>query len=163
MAQPGPSVYKLEDAYLEWPVAPADRAYVTIDGKRLHGYVSEIAAISRRYRDEGHPQYWGRIEGTSADAEFAIRAFSSFGVPTYEGTDRVATAEISRVYQFAPSLGVINVDTYYHSDQESPETVPWSGLGSITRAFAKMIVEVNKLEIKELQSLPALTTTGAGQ
>src|SRR5215469_3112897 len=494
MPQAGPSVYKLEDAYLDWPVAPADRAYVTIDGKRLHGYVSEIAAISRRYRDEGHPQYWGRIEGTSADAEsaqwvfdklkraglsdvrlqsfdlppqwmprswdvtamgdrtvrlvsaqpaarsigapaegldleaiyvglgnaadfagrsirgkavfiysmpepgvwansanyngavkraedggaaaifvviclpgnirtefpvlraplgtspaaksagapqpaiepgrvpeftmgyedgeairelieqapigrpahvrvrldvqmvpglktsnvwgvlpgmsdenimivahrdgyfeasgdnasgmatmiglaeyfakipkvkrrrtiqfvgstghhstpigvqwmadnkdtvfpktallinaehtaltqqyffagklraantanalhwyfngsrrlidIAIRAFSSFGVPTYEGTDRVAMAEISRVYQFAPSLGMINVDTYYHSDQESPETVPWSGLGSITRAFAKMIVEVNKLEIKELQSLPALTTTGAGQ
>src|SRR5262249_31613309 len=28
-------------------------------------------AISRRYRDQGHPQFWGRIIGTSGDAEDA--------------------------------------------------------------------------------------------
>lgn len=25
--------------------------------------------MSRRYRDSGHPQFWGRIIGTEADAE----------------------------------------------------------------------------------------------
>src|SRR5262245_14516951 len=66
----GQKVYNLEDAYLDWPLAAADRQYGAIDGKRLHGYVKEITAISRRYRDQGH-QYWGRIEGTTADKENA--------------------------------------------------------------------------------------------
>lgn len=67
---PGQDVYDLDEAYLDWPLAPEDRAYSAIDGRRLHGYVREITAISRRYRDAGH-QFWGRIEGTSADAESA--------------------------------------------------------------------------------------------
>jgi hypothetical protein len=48
-----------------------EAAYASIDGTRLKGYVEELAAISRRYRDAGHPQFWGRIIGTEADAENA--------------------------------------------------------------------------------------------
>src|SRR5205814_5600585 len=61
----------LEDALLEWPLPPGEQAYGRIDGKHLHQYVEEQAAISRRYRDHGHPKFWGRIIGTSADAESA--------------------------------------------------------------------------------------------
>ena len=63
-----PPLYPLEEAFLDWPLAPADKVYAAIDGKRIKQYVSELAAISRRYRDQGH-QYWGRITGTSADVE----------------------------------------------------------------------------------------------
>jgi hypothetical protein len=73
----------LEPALLEWPLAPADQAYARIDGKHLHRYVEEQAAISRRYRDQGHPKFWGRIIGTSADAESAdwlARSFKSIGL-----------------------------------------------------------------------------------
>jgi hypothetical protein len=72
-------------------------------------------------------------------------------------------AEISRISQFAPSFGVINVDTYYHSDHESPDTVPWTGLGSVTRAFAKIIDDVNKLGIKDLEPPLTSTATGSGR
>lgn len=51
------------------PLAPNDAAYGDIDGKHLWQYVKEQADISRRYRDSGHPQYWGRISGTSGDVE----------------------------------------------------------------------------------------------
>ncbi len=68
---PAAPLYDLQDALLEWPLAPENRAYAAIDGKRLHEYVSELAAISRRYRNQGHPQFWGRIIGTSADSETA--------------------------------------------------------------------------------------------
>src|SRR5437660_3381981 len=57
------------DAFLQWPLPAGAQAYSAIDGKRIHGYVVEQAAISRRYRDQGHPQFWGRIIGTSADTE----------------------------------------------------------------------------------------------
>jgi hypothetical protein len=58
-------------AFLRWPLPPGARAYEAIDGKHLHQYVVEQAAISRRYRDHGHPKFWGRIIGTSSDAESA--------------------------------------------------------------------------------------------
>ena len=56
---------------LQWPLPAAGQAYADIDGRHLHRYVVDQAAISRRYRDQGHPQFWGRITGTSADAESA--------------------------------------------------------------------------------------------
>ncbi len=66
---PAPALYKLEDAFLEWPLPAADQKYGAIDGHGIHKYVEDLTAISRRYRDQGHPQFWGRIIGTSADAE----------------------------------------------------------------------------------------------
>src|SRR5919201_418806 len=62
---------RIEDALLEWPLPPGERAYSRIDGRQLHRYVEAQAAISRRYRDQGHAKFWGRIIGTSADAESA--------------------------------------------------------------------------------------------
>jgi len=49
----------------------ADAPYASINGAHLKTYVDELTAISRRYRDNGHPQFWGRIIGTEADAENA--------------------------------------------------------------------------------------------
>ncbi len=58
-------------AYLQWPLPASDSAYGAIDGKRIWPYVVQQAEISRHYRDQGHPQFWGRIIGTSGDAEDA--------------------------------------------------------------------------------------------
>src|SRR5579864_178892 len=63
-------LYTLEDSYVDGRLLPADRAYAPIDGKHLKQYVVDQANISDRYRDAGH-QFWGRISGTSADAENA--------------------------------------------------------------------------------------------
>jgi hypothetical protein len=56
---------KIEDALLEWPLPAGESVYGKIDGRHLHRYVEEQAAISRRYRDQGHPKFWGRIIGSS--------------------------------------------------------------------------------------------------
>lgn len=65
------SANDLQDELLRWPLPPGAGAYADIDGRRIHRYVVEQAEISRRYRDQGHGQFWGRIIGTSADAESA--------------------------------------------------------------------------------------------
>ena len=39
------------------------------DARQAHQ--SHLAAISRRYRDAGHSQFWGRVIGSSADRETA--------------------------------------------------------------------------------------------
>jgi len=66
-----PATMSGPDALLEWPLPPGAQAYAKIDGRHLHRYVEEQAAIARRYRDQGHPKFWGRIIGSSADAESA--------------------------------------------------------------------------------------------
>ena len=78
-----PAQEVLDDWFLQWPLMPGAEAYADIDGRHLHEYVVEQAAISRRYRDEGHPKYWGRIIGTSSDAESAewlIAKFEQIGL-----------------------------------------------------------------------------------
>ena len=54
-----------------WRLAPSEQRYGSIDGAHLKQYVNDLTAIARRYRDNGHPQYWGRIIGTEADTENA--------------------------------------------------------------------------------------------
>ena len=60
-----------DDSLLRWPLPPGAEKYAAIDGKRMHKDVVAQALISRRYRDQGHPKFWGRIIGTSSDAESA--------------------------------------------------------------------------------------------
>jgi hypothetical protein len=64
-------VFTLGDHFLQWRLLPAEKAYEAIDGKHLLQYVNDLAAVSRRYRDAGHPQFWGRVIGTSADQDDA--------------------------------------------------------------------------------------------
>ena len=76
-------LYPLDEGLLHWPLAAADTAYAAIDGKRLHQYVEDQTAISRRYRDAGHPQFWGRVIGTTADDEsqqWWLGKFKQFGL-----------------------------------------------------------------------------------
>jgi hypothetical protein len=61
----------VQDRFLQWPLPPGAEAYAGIDGRHLHRYVVEQVEISRRFRDQGNPQFWGRITGTSSDAESA--------------------------------------------------------------------------------------------
>jgi hypothetical protein len=80
---PPQPVFKLEDNFLDWRLLPAEKKFEAIDGKRMLTYVSDLAAISRRYRDAGHPQFWGRIIGTSADhesAEWLMNKFRQIGL-----------------------------------------------------------------------------------
>ncbi len=40
---------------------------------------------------------------------------------------------------------------YFHTDRETPDTVPWTGLQATTRAYAKIIDEVNKQPLRTFQ------------
>ena len=43
---------------------------------------------------------------------------------------------------------------YFHTDHETPEVVPWTGLQATTRAYAKIIDEVNKRPLSSFQRAP---------
>jgi len=94
------------DALLEWPLPAADQRYGAIDGKHLHGYIVEQAAISRHYRDQGHPKFWGRIIGTSADAEDAQWLAAKFKTI---GLSDVHVQPLDLVPQWMPQLWEVSV------------------------------------------------------
>jgi hypothetical protein len=62
-------IQTLDELFVRFPLPPGQEAYANIDGRHLHQYVVEQANISRKYRDAGHPKFWGRIIGTTADDE----------------------------------------------------------------------------------------------
>ncbi|MGH9144444.1 MAG: M28 family peptidase [Vicinamibacterales bacterium] len=56
-------------SFVSYPLSASGQAYGAIDGHHLWQYVKEQSDIARHYRDSGHPQFWGRIVGTSSDVE----------------------------------------------------------------------------------------------
>ena len=53
---------------------------------------------------------------------------------------------------FLPGLVAQSNDfMYFHTTGDTPENIPWSGLEAATRAYAKIVDEVNKLPLSELQ------------
>jgi hypothetical protein len=69
LTPPALSLSRVNPALIEFPLPKGDQAYASIDGRKMHQYVIELADISKRYRDSGHPKFWGRIIGTSSDRE----------------------------------------------------------------------------------------------
>jgi len=58
----GAKLYLPDEAYPRFPLPPGNAAYAHVDGLKMKEVVEQIAAISRRSRDDGN-QYWGRIAG----------------------------------------------------------------------------------------------------
>ena len=94
--------------------------------------------------------FWWYAGGSRRFTDLVLSAFATFGVPTYENPDARAQGEMGEIYQYAPSVQVIEANMFYHSDHETPDTVPATGLEQTTRAYAKIIDEVNKHDRQDL-------------
>ena len=69
LTPPALSAARVDQSLIEFPLPKGEEAYGTIDGRKMHKYVEELAAIAKRYRDHGHPKFWGRLIGTESDTE----------------------------------------------------------------------------------------------
>ena len=87
---------------------PGFEAYKDIDGHRLHDYDEYLAGISRKFRDNGNPQFWGRIISSPAEhetADWIASKFKEFGL-----TDvHVQTVAIP-VPQWAPKSWSVSLE-----------------------------------------------------
>ncbi len=84
--------------------------------------------------------------------QIAWNAFKKFGVPLeLDPSPTPPASDMMYFYRFLPGVDASEYHTYFHTDWETPETVPWTGLEASTRAFAKIIDEVNKLPLSALQ------------
>ncbi len=84
--------------------------------------------------------------------EIVWKAFKEFGVPLeLNPSPRPPASDMSYFYRFVPGVDASEYHNYFHTDWETPEVVPWTGLEASTRAFAKVIDEVNKLPLSTFQ------------
>jgi len=91
------------------------------------------------------------VGGSPRLRQIAVGAFGAFGVATYAEPDPQAGGEIGPYFRYAPALQVIGGRFYWHSDRESSDIIPAPGLAAITRAYAKIIDDVNGVALKDLQ------------
>jgi len=61
---------------------------------------------------------------------------------------------MSGLWPYVAGVQASDYNVFFHSDQEGPDTVPWTGLESITRAYAKIIDGVNTLNLSALVRPP---------
>jgi hypothetical protein len=78
-------------------------------------------------------------------------AFKEFGVAIYSRPETRPGGELGVVYTDAPSFHIID-HAFYHTDLDTAAIVPEAGLEAAVRAFAKIIDEVNKVDLAGLKA-----------
>jgi len=90
------------------------------------------------------------MQGSDDLKDIITRAFRTFGVTTYSRPATSSGGELGPLRGMAPGFHVL-ADIFYHTDLDLPELVPEAGLESTVRAYAKIIDEVNNVELSRLR------------
>ena len=106
--------------------------------------VYEYGPALRRSNDINARRWW--VHGSDALAAIALNAWKTFGVTVFDGMETAASGDMGSVSRDLPTIQLIVSPIFYHSDHDTPDTVPAQGLAATARAYAKIIDEVNKLE-----------------
>lgn len=101
-------------------------------------------------------RWW--VNGSDRLVDITLRAFKEFGVGIVAEMDTSATGDMGHIDRDAPSLQVIDSPEIKHTDADTIERVPESGLAAVARAYAKIIDEVNKLDRKDLLPNPPVSS-----
>ena len=99
------------------------------------------------------PQQWYAGGPSRPELQtISTNAFKQFGatMDLYPSPTRPAS-DMSSFFRFLPGIDTGEYHHYFHTDLETPQTVPWTGLEASARAYAKIIDEVNKLPLSTFQ------------
>jgi hypothetical protein len=136
-----------------------DRRQTELAKTALMINLEHVAAVRTKYwgphlrmTTEVSPMRWW-VYGSSGLLEIALQSFSRFNVGITADMDPNASGEMGSVARDAPSIQVITSPEVKHTEQDTEEWVPAVGLEEITRAYARIIDELNKLDRKQI--LPA--------
>ena len=116
--------------------SPGSRGYARPDGLVYSNTVS-----ARRWF----------ASGTDLFRDLVRQTWLDFGVATYVAPETNPGGELGAFPPVASSLHIID-HTFYHTSLDTPDLVPASGLQNTVWAFAKVIDEVNRLDMEEIMS-----------
>jgi hypothetical protein len=91
------------------------------------------------------------VGGSPALAQIVAKAYQTFGVKLYDQGERNAAGEIGRIQDLAPSIQLIDTGLYWHSDHETSDIIPESGLAAVTRAYARIVTDIQAVALEDLQ------------
>jgi hypothetical protein len=112
--------------------------------------------VIRKPTSQSEALFWF-VHGSPLLEKTFFNDLREFGVPVYQQRDAAAYGEIQDYAKYAPSVQATNFGTFSHSDHETADMVPWTGLEGITRAYAKLVADVNDLDTKDLEAASAAT------
>jgi hypothetical protein len=93
------------------------------------------------------------VGGSDALRALVRRTFREFGVATYHKSEVSPGGELSQIHMKAPSFHIID-HVIYHTTLDTADLVPAWGLEDATRAFLKIIDNVNKMTKPEIAAAP---------
>ena len=125
---------------------------------RVRYYPGDEIAWSNTYM----PLEWYAGGPSRPELEKITRnAFKEFGLPMeFDQNPAPPAGDGGVFFTFIPTIGAGEYHSYFHTDWETPEVVPWTGLQAAARAYAKVIDEVNKLPLSALQRPPETPRRG---
>ncbi len=103
------------------------------------------------------PRRWW-VHGSQRLLDITLDAYRTFGVSVIGAMDGRATGEMMAIDKEAPSVQLIRSPEHKHTDWDVPELVPAAGLEAVARAFAKIVDQVNTLDLDELQPARRLSS-----
>ena len=103
------------------------------------------------------PRLW-YVGGGSRLKAIVAKSFKDYGMALFPTPSARPGGELSQVYTDAPSFHIID-QGYFHTDMDSPQSVPAFGLEQSARAFLRIIDETNEVDLRELRAdIPSATT-----
>jgi len=97
------------------------------------------------------------VGGSSRLQDIVLKTFKEYGIALYSRPEGRPGGELGEVFTDAPSFHIID-HTVYHTDMDTLSAVPAYGLEQSARAFAKIIDQVNGVDIRDLRGGPVTTT-----
>jgi hypothetical protein len=94
------------------------------------------------------------VYGSSELANIALATRNGFGVPLTGVADVIASGEMGQIAHHASSMEINRSPEFNHTDMDVPGILPTAGLTRIARGCAKIIDQVNNLDMKQLQRGP---------
>ena len=83
--------------------------------------------------------------------EITLQAFDDFGITRWKEAGG-PTGEIATIFNLAPSIVLMHAGVLLHTNIETAEAIPAASLVATTRAYAKIIDQINNLSHSELSS-----------
>jgi len=94
------------------------------------------------------PFSW-QINGSNKLAEITLQSFDEFGIPRWAETGG-PVGEIRTIADLVPSIVLMHAGVLLHTNIETTEAIPAASLAATTRAYARIIEQVNSMSLSEL-------------
>ena len=127
-------------------------------------HTAQVATFLSARRLYGSNQVSARrwfIGGSNQLKTIVMKDFKDYGMALYSRPEAAARRRArAGLHQDAPSFHIID-HTVYHTDMDTLNAVPAAGLEQSAHVFAKIIDDVNKVEMNALLGAPVTTRSFA--